>query len=245
MNQVDPIKELQPQRFRRQEIAERLKLNRKRVSKYMAREDFVAEVCLQVYAKNNVKTPLEMSSVWSLLERLLYGHAVSFPDSSFRCVFVISLTRSSVSSQKMCTLSSSHLRTVTLVSGRELQDHLIEAPTPSAKVTVLQNFLMRFFREDLFPDPAANYAVRLIQERRGLISVREISEKTGYSPRYLAMKFDRFVGLSPKTLAEVIRFQNHFGSLTPAGYNRAVNKFRNFFHREISDSYNTERSAGR
>jgi methylphosphotriester-DNA--protein-cysteine methyltransferase len=39
----------------------------------------------------------------------------------------------------------------------------------------------------------------------------------GYSQRYLAMKFDRFVGLGPKTLAEVVRFQNRFVHLTRFG----------------------------
>ena len=44
MNQVDQIKELQRQGLGPQEIGERLKLNRKTVSRYMAREDFGPEV---------------------------------------------------------------------------------------------------------------------------------------------------------------------------------------------------------
>ncbi len=33
----------------------------------------------------------------------------------------------------------------------------------------------------------------------------------------MALKFDRFVGLGPKTLAEIVRFQNRFVSLTRFG----------------------------
>ncbi|MFI5369910.1 MAG: helix-turn-helix domain-containing protein, partial [Spirochaetia bacterium] len=56
-----------------------------------------------------------------------------------------------------------------------------------------------------------------IQARGGLITINELTEKMGYSQRYLAMKFDRFVGLGPKTLAEIVRFQNRFVHLTCYG----------------------------
>jgi hypothetical protein len=44
MNQVDQIKELQRQGMGPQEIGERLKLNRKTVARYMAREDFAVQL---------------------------------------------------------------------------------------------------------------------------------------------------------------------------------------------------------
>src|SRR6185369_6806042 len=103
--------------------------------------------------------------------------------------------------------------------------------------------------------------------RRGLISVKDLSERTGYSARWLSAKFEEKVGLPPKTLAEIIRFQNQFGFLTrwggskvdfdgyydqahftkqfkrfaglpPAAYARARNEFLNLFQR-ASDSYKT------
>ncbi len=102
-------------------------------------------------------------------------------------------------------------------AGRELQDRLAEEPTAGRKVELLQGFLLDLLRGAVYSDEVVRHAVRVIQERRGLVTINELTEKMGYSQRYLAMKFDRFVGLGPKTLAEVVRFQNRFVTLTRFG----------------------------
>jgi len=102
--------------------------------------------------------------------------------------------------------------------GRELQDRLADEATPTGRVRLVQHFLLSLMENPGNPDVVVDHAVRWIQERKGLLTVAEMSQKSGYSQRYLSMKFDRFVGLSPKTLAEITRFQNRFGVLTRYGH---------------------------
>ncbi len=102
-------------------------------------------------------------------------------------------------------------------AGRELQNGLSEEPSAEGKVALVQNFLLGFFKDLHYPDSVVSHAVSIIQARRGLVTISELTEKLGYSQRYVALKFDRFVGLGPKTLAEIVRFQNRFVSLTRFG----------------------------
>ena len=99
-------------------------------------------------------------------------------------------------------------------AGRELQDRLAEEPTAEGRVRLLEAFLLGLLRQAQRSGELVRHAVRFIQERGGLLTISELTEKMGYSQRYLAMVFDRFVGLGPKTLAEIVRFQNRFVALT-------------------------------
>ncbi len=99
----------------------------------------------------------------------------------------------------------------------ELEARLAEEPTAQGKVDLLQDFLLGVLAQGRHEDEVVGHAVRFIQERGGLVTIGELTEKMGYSQRYLAMKFDRFVGLGPKTLAEIVRFQNRFVMLTRFG----------------------------
>jgi methylphosphotriester-DNA--protein-cysteine methyltransferase len=47
----------------------------------------------------------------------------------------------------------------------------------------------------------------------GRVSIRQLEKITGYSRRYLDILFQRHVGLSPKVLAEIFRFQRLYGKL--------------------------------
>ena len=66
----------------------------------------------------------------------------------------------------------------------------------------------------------------------------------GYSQRYLAMKFDRFVGLGPKTLAEVVRFQNRFVALTRFGSAGGAADFDEDYYDQSHFSREFKRFAG-
>jgi len=140
-------------------------------------------------------------------------------------------------------------------------------PTAEKKAARFQALLVELLDRNDRGDPVVDAAVRLVRARRGLITVGELADRTGYSPRWLTAKFEEKVGLGPKTLAEVLRFQNQFGFLTrwggnkidfdgyydqshfsrqfkrfsglpPAAYARARNEFLNLFQ-SASDSYKT------
>jgi len=140
-------------------------------------------------------------------------------------------------------------------------------PSAEGKAARLQELLLELLERHDRSDPVVDAAVALVQARRGLVSVRELAERTGYSPRWLTAKFEENVGVSPKTLAEILRFQNQFGFLTrwggskidfdgyydqshfsrqfkrfaglpPGAYAKARNEFGNLFQ-TASDSYKT------
>ena len=51
------------------------------------------------------------------------------------------------------------------------------------------------------------HAIDVIHESHGTVSIKELENQTGYSKRYLDMLFKEHVGVSPKRLASIARFQ--------------------------------------
>jgi AraC-like DNA-binding protein len=110
-------------------------------------------------------------------------------------------------------------------AGAELQSRLAEAASAEDRVGLVQDFLTGLLSEANTPDSIVSHAMAMIRARQGLVTVNELTEKLGYSQRYLAMKFDRFVGLGPKTITEIVRFQNRFIRLTRFGIDGGVADF--------------------
>jgi AraC-like DNA-binding protein len=57
------------------------------------------------------------------------------------------------------------------------------------------------------PDPRIRYAVREITTRRGSVSIDRLAGATGLTRRHLERQFQHQVGVSPKRLARITRFQ--------------------------------------
>jgi AraC-like DNA-binding protein len=90
--------------------------------------------------------------------------------------------------------------------GRSLQDAMIDAKSDDDRIRMIERFLLdRFRREDV--DPRIEDAVSLIENRQGRITVSEISEHVGWSPRQLERQFSRKIGIGPKGLIRTVRFQ--------------------------------------
>lgn len=86
--------------------------------------------------------------------------------------------------------------------GRSLRAQLLEAPTPAAKFSVLEEILIRQCRPRF--DPAIQYAVAAL--RRGEPLAR-VTERLGLLPRTLARRFASQVGVTPKRFARLQRLQ--------------------------------------
>ena len=54
------------------------------------------------------------------------------------------------------------------------------------------------------------YCVHSLKATDGRTSIKDLVQKTGYSRRYLDMLFEQHVGLSPKVLAGIFRFQKFY-----------------------------------
>jgi AraC-like DNA-binding protein len=67
--------------------------------------------------------------------------------------------------------------------------------------------LERLFRPDRV-DRRVRYAVELIATARGRVPIETVAARTGMTRRHLERRFSEDVGLSPKRLARIARFQH-------------------------------------
>lgn len=74
-------------------------------------------------------------------------------------------------------------------------------------------------RAALGPRPAGEvaWAWCRLTETHGGVPIGELAEEVGWSRRHLVAKFRQQVGLPPKTLARIVRFQHLVGRLTVSG----------------------------
>ena len=104
-----------------------------------------------------------------------------------------------------------------------LQEQLSNIETVTQKVAFVQQFLRHRFTLGT-PDEIFEYCARKIRETQGRISISVLERQTGYSARWLNMKFQDRIGISPKTLCSIVRFQHvyrHWAMSNFASYDRA------------------------
>jgi AraC-like DNA-binding protein len=91
--------------------------------------------------------------------------------------------------------------------GQELQSQIEDAPAIEDKVRLIQGFLIHRLYALSNEDGLIDAAVSVIQSSNGLIPVRALCQELRYSKRYVDRKFRDRLGLSPKTLSRILRFQ--------------------------------------
>lgn len=97
--------------------------------------------------------------------------------------------------------------------GRQLQQVIVNECQPEEKVRIIQEFLFQQLRKTNRNNRLVDYCIGLITSSDGLMPIKEIQRRTGYSKRYLDMMFNAHVGLPPKTIATIVRFQRLYKSL--------------------------------
>ncbi len=88
----------------------------------------------------------------------------------------------------------------------ELRERLLEQPAVDGKFRVLGAFLLARARRRLEPDGAVNFALRQIAAGPEL-AVRKLAQDLGLSQKTLISRFNTRVGLAPKRMGRVYRFQ--------------------------------------
>lgn len=91
-------------------------------------------------------------------------------------------------------------------SGATLRERVLSAPTPQARLAVLEHVLLERLARPADPvrDPALGYAVRALD--RGA-AVGSVVDRLGFSASTFQRRFRAAVGLSPKQFARVRRLQ--------------------------------------
>ena len=96
------------------------------------------------------------------------------------------------------------------LAGRNLLERLSNTPNPDDKIIVLQNFLVDIVEMTNRNSSLIDFSVQLIKSSSGLVTIKELEQKMGYTKRYLDMLFKEHVGISPKAYSGIVRFQNFY-----------------------------------
>jgi AraC-like DNA-binding protein len=93
---------------------------------------------------------------------------------------------------------------------RTAQDLVNNEARVAAKISLIEHQLVLLLNRHRRPPGVVDYCVATLRSTDGRMSIRDLERQTGYSRRYLARLFQQHVGLSPKRLAEIFRFQRFY-----------------------------------
>jgi AraC-like DNA-binding protein len=94
--------------------------------------------------------------------------------------------------------------------GRRVRETLCNLKETNQKVNFIQDELVMRLRNTPRQNALIEFCVAALKFSRGRIAIRELERRTGYSRRYLDLLFNRHVGLPPKVLAGIFRFQTFY-----------------------------------
>lgn len=88
-----------------------------------------------------------------------------------------------------------------------LREHLLEQPSPQAKIASLENWLLHRLHREAEPNPVVGYALNCIHQNPHLLTIADIQAKTGFSNKHFIHLFEKHVGTTPKTYLRTLKFQ--------------------------------------
>ncbi|MEJ0033942.1 MAG: DUF6597 domain-containing transcriptional factor [Bacteroidota bacterium] len=91
--------------------------------------------------------------------------------------------------------------------GTMIEKQIEDLQDPYDKIQRLQDFLVFKLRSLQRTNDIVDFSINLISKSNGLIGIRELERKTGYTKRYLDLLFKDHLGIAPKTLSTILRFQ--------------------------------------
>ncbi|MCI0712310.1 MAG: helix-turn-helix domain-containing protein [Chloroflexi bacterium] len=102
------------------------------------------------------------------------------------------------------------------VSEAELwREALYHAPTIDAKFETLEQLLCRKLTDNNGQLDVVQFALRSLAADKGMLSIKALSDDIGISQKHLASQFKKYVGVSPKTMARLYRFQHVLHTIDP------------------------------
>jgi AraC-like DNA-binding protein len=94
------------------------------------------------------------------------------------------------------------------VAGRVLAERLRSAPGWDERFDLLEDFLLARAAVGPRPTPAVEWAFARVRASAGSVKVSDLAAEIGCSRRYLTERFRAEVGLPPKTVARLTRFEH-------------------------------------
>jgi AraC-like DNA-binding protein len=112
---------------------------------------------------------------------------------------------------------------------KELEEQISNEESIKEKIILLQQFLLKqLVRQN--SDDILDFCIQKIALTKGRVTIKELEKETGFSSRWLNIKFQEKVGISPKNLSSIIRFQQFYKSWAKCSES-------NFFKNEFYDYY--------
>lgn len=93
--------------------------------------------------------------------------------------------------------------------GKEVRQSISSIGNVDEKVQFVQTQLASILKDRL-RNPLVEFCVNSLKNSHGLLSIKELEVKTGFTRQYLNQLFRRHVGLSPKSLSRMYRFQRFY-----------------------------------
>jgi AraC-like DNA-binding protein len=90
-------------------------------------------------------------------------------------------------------------------SAKEIQDRIAQTPVTNQKIQYIQSYFVQLLLKSQ-SDQVLDYCIERVTGSKGMVTISALEKETGYSSRWLHQKFIEKVGLSPKNLASIIRF---------------------------------------
>jgi AraC-like DNA-binding protein len=95
-------------------------------------------------------------------------------------------------------------------AGVHLKQALLNEPSPLGKTMIIQHFLIQLVRWTEKNNPLVDQLVQHMWLVSESTRIRELERLTGYSTRYLEILFNSYIGISPKALQSIFRFQRFY-----------------------------------
>ncbi|MEF3306316.1 helix-turn-helix transcriptional regulator [Paenibacillus sp. GYB003] len=94
-------------------------------------------------------------------------------------------------------------------SGRFMAEEMLSVDTVSGIIEIVERNLNHMLRSDGAPTNSLIYAsLQYMYAFKGSLSASELADKLGFSKRHLRRTFDRELGVSPKEMLGIVRFQS-------------------------------------
>ena len=91
--------------------------------------------------------------------------------------------------------------------GARLQQRVGDAEDPKEKIVLLQAALTHVLQKNEKEYALLDHTLDILTQTHGMIRVQELADHLGYTKRYVDLLFKEHVGVSPKSLASILRFQ--------------------------------------
>jgi AraC-like DNA-binding protein len=129
--------------------------------------------------------------------------------------------------------------------GRETRESLCNLEEIDQKVSFIQDELVGLSRRKRQDNRVVDFCVKSLKLAHGLVPMKDLERKTGYTRRYLNMLFKEHVGLPPKVLARIFRFQLFYRKWAQGlSYNTMMKELYDYYYDQAHFSKEFKRMTG-